>query len=438
MSTDASFAASLAVASPFNSPSSVTRSRPPKTAEIWCRVIDNFGDAGVTWRLARRLRDLGLAVRLVVDRPDVLAKLVPELDSDQAESVVRGIAVARWDDRAACAAEVLKELESRSGDASKEEGKLCAPEGAFARSASDLTIEAFGCRLPEAVEALLARSREARVARGLPADGSGFLYMNLDYLSAEDWVEACHDVWGLHPNLPLRKLWYFPGFTARTGGLLIEEDLREETENFASRRDDLLRALGAKPERPALFLFAYPVNALARLADGIAAAAETEPLTVLAAPGAAGDEIERLLQGRAGVDVCRTPFVPQEAFDDLLRASDAVVIRGEDSFVRAQLAGKSLLWATYPTEDNAHLIKMDAWLARVVPVLAETDPESARILETANREWLSGELETETFAAWWRSRGAIERGMARWRDRLFAHGDLARRIVERAERVEGS
>ena len=155
MSTDASFAASLAVASPFNSPSSVTRSRPPKTAEIWCRVIDNFGDAGVTWRLARRLRDLGLAVRLVVDRPDVLAKLVPELDSDQAESVVRGIAVARWDDRAACAAEVLKELESRSGDASKEEGKLSAPEGAFARSASDLTIEAFGCRLPEAVEALL-------------------------------------------------------------------------------------------------------------------------------------------------------------------------------------------------------------------------------------------------------------------------------------------
>ncbi|WP_408646505.1 elongation factor P maturation arginine rhamnosyltransferase EarP [Sutterella megalosphaeroides] len=404
---------------------------------MWCRVIDNFGDAGVTWRLARRLRDLGLAVRLVVDRPDVLAKLVPELDPDQAESVVRGIAVARWDDRAACAAEVLAELEIPAGKA-HEESEEHASEGAFARSASDLTIEAFGCRLPEAVEALLARSREERVARGLPAEGSGFLYMNLDYLSAEDWVEACHDVWGLHPNLPLRKLWYFPGFTARTGGLLIEDNLREDTEDFAHRRDDILRALGAKPERPALFLFAYPVNALARLADGIAASAAVEPLTVLAAPGAAGDEIERLLQGRAGVDVCRTPFVPQEAFDDLLRASDAVVIRGEDSFVRAQLAGKSLLWATYPTEDNAHLIKMDAWLARVVPALAETDPESARILETANREWLSGELEPETFAAWWRSRGAIERGMARWRDRLFAHGDLARRIVERAERVEGS
>lgn len=415
-----------------SSPLSVTRSRPPRTAEIWCRVIDNFGDAGVTWRLARRLRDLGLAVRLVVDRPDVLAKLVPELNPAQAESVVRGIAIARWDDRAARAEEALEKTREHDGYTGETSQEQNVP------STADITIEAFGCRLPDAVEALLARSRDERLAHGLPADGSGFLYMNLDYLSAEAWVEACHDVWGLHPNLPLRKLWYFPGFTARTGGLLIEDDLREQTEQFASRRDDLLRGLGAKPERPALFLFAYPVNALARLADGIAAAAATEPLTVLAAPGAAGDEIERLLRGRAGVDVCRTPFVPQEAFDDLLRASDAVVIRGEDSFVRAQLAGKPLLWATYPTEDNAHLIKMDAWLDRVVPVLAETDPESARILETANREWLAGELEPETFAAWWRSRGAIERGMARWRNRLFAHGDLARRIVERAERVEES
>lgn len=415
-----------------SSPLSVTRSRPPRTAEIWCRVIDNFGDAGVTWRLARRLRDLGLAVRLVVDRPDVLAKLVPELNPAQAESVVRGIAIARWDDRAARAEEALEKTREHDGYTGETSQEQNVP------STADITIEAFGCRLPDAVEALLARSRDERLAHGLPADGSGFLYMNLDYLSAEAWVEACHDVWGLHPNLPLRKLWYFPGFTARTGGLLIEDDLREQTEQFASRRDDLLRGLGAKPERPALFLFAYPVNALARLADGIAAAAATEPLTVLAAPGVAGDEIERLLRGRAGVDVCRTPFVPQEAFDDLLRASDAVVIRGEDSFVRAQLAGKPLLWATYPTEDNAHLIKMNAWLDRVVPVLAETDPESARILETANREWLAGELEPETFAAWWRSRGAIERGMARWRDRLFAHGDLARRIVERAERVEES
>lgn len=415
-----------------SSPLSVTRSRPPRTAEIWCRVIDNFGDAGVTWRLARRLRDLGLAVRLVVDRPDVLAKLVPELDPNLPESVVRGIAIARWDDRAAHAEEVLektREHDGCSGEASQDQN---------VPSTADITIEAFGCRLPDAVEALLARSRDERLAHGLPADGSGFLYMNLDYLSAEDWVEACHDVWGLHPNLSLRKLWYFPGFTERTGGLLIEDGLREETDRFPSRRDDFLRGLGAKPERPALFFFAYPVNALARLADGIAAAAASEPLTVLAAPGAAGDEIERLLRGRAGVDVRRTPFVPQEAFDDLLRASDAVVIRGEDSFVRAQLAGKPLLWATYPTEDNAHLIKMDAWLARVVPVLAETDPQSARILETANREWLSGELEPETFATWWRSRGAIARGMARWRDRLFAHGDLARRIVERTERVEAS
>ncbi|MBY0444112.1 MAG: elongation factor P maturation arginine rhamnosyltransferase EarP, partial [Burkholderiales bacterium] len=36
--------------------------------DIFCRVIDNYGDIGVCWRLARQLSfEHGFAVRLMVD-----------------------------------------------------------------------------------------------------------------------------------------------------------------------------------------------------------------------------------------------------------------------------------------------------------------------------------------------------------------------------------
>ena len=51
----------------------------PAGAVIFCRVIDNFGDAGVTWRLSKRLRDLGLPVTLAqvgITTDEQLMKLV--------------------------------------------------------------------------------------------------------------------------------------------------------------------------------------------------------------------------------------------------------------------------------------------------------------------------------------------------------------------------
>ena len=42
--------------------------------DLFCRVIDNWGDAGVCWRLARQLvRERGAQVRLWIDQPQVLA-----------------------------------------------------------------------------------------------------------------------------------------------------------------------------------------------------------------------------------------------------------------------------------------------------------------------------------------------------------------------------
>ena len=38
------------------------------TLDLFCRVVDNYGDLGVCWRLARQLAgEHGVAVRLWVD-----------------------------------------------------------------------------------------------------------------------------------------------------------------------------------------------------------------------------------------------------------------------------------------------------------------------------------------------------------------------------------
>ena len=396
----------------------------PAGAVIFCRVIDNFGDAGVTWRLSKRLRDLGLPVTLVIDAVDVLARLVHDLDPAATDALVRGIRIADWD---------AFEAEVSAGDLSRIGGVW-----------PSLVFETFGCRLPDAVEAGLC-------------DGRTRLWVNLDYLSAEEWVEGSHMVWGLHPTLPVKKLWFFPGFTDRTGGLLIEDGLDEARRAFDAAA--WRRAHGARDGLRTLFFFVYPVNAIDRLAAGLRAAGE--PLNLMLAPGEASDMLERALKGDArgpeaggkAVDrvdgvgeeeerakpvpcaVRPAPFVPQEEFDDILRAVDGAVIRGEDSFVRAQLAGTPLLWATYPTEDKAHEIKLDAWLAR----FREAWPADAAVpfetYEAASRHWVDGTLEPAEVKAWLDQLPVQKRAAEVWRESLLRRGDLARRILELVPRA---
>lgn len=385
---------------------------PFRTADIFCTVIDNFGDAGVCWRLAKRLTALGLAVRLITDRPDVLANLVPAVkpalaSSEGRASICRadGVEVLDW---ARFAAEA-------------------APD------AADLIIETFACRLPENYERAIAARLEAK-SKTPGADPRVPFYFNLDYLSAEAWVENYHNIWGLHPTLPIRKLWFFPGITDRTGGLLIEDDYKAREAAFLSEKPSFLEALGCDPSRPTLFFFAYPKNAVEAFAAGLIA--WHSPINVLAAPGEAGDRLACAIEAAgplgAHIRLRRSPFLPQADFDKLLWASDIAAIRGEDSFVRAQLAGKPVLWATYPTEDHAHRIKLDAWLERILPSF-ESAP-FRDIFAKTNRDWLEGALSPETLGGFLDAAPALEAGMRRWREALFARGDLARHMIERAQK----
>ena len=227
---------------------------------------------------------------------------------------------------------------------------------------ADVVIEAFACTLPQSYVVAMA----ARASRPL--------WLNLEYLSAEDWVAGCHGLPSPQPG-GLQKFFFFPGFTEGTGGLLREADLlarRRAWQADDAARRAFLAGLGVQPLAGArlISLFAYENAGLASWLDALAASAE--PSQLLVPRGRIEGDLCRwlgvaaLAEGgnwrRGNLQLHLLPFVSQPDYDRLLWSCDFNAIRGEDSFVRAQWAGRPLLWHIYQQEEDAHWDKLDAFL----------------------------------------------------------------------------
>ena len=70
---------------------------PAQRYDVFCKVVDNYGDAGVTWRLARQLvREHDLAVTLWIDALASLAKIAPRVDALRDDQVLAGVRIRMW------------------------------------------------------------------------------------------------------------------------------------------------------------------------------------------------------------------------------------------------------------------------------------------------------------------------------------------------------
>ena len=308
---------------------------PPLHSDIFCRVIDNYGDIGVCWRLARQLaNEQGWAVRLWVDDLSSLVKLCPETDTALEKQKCRGVEVCLW----------------------LEEFPDVQP--------ADVVIETFACVLPGSYIAAMAAQAQQPV------------WINLEYLSAEDWVQACHKLPSPHPSLPLVKYFFFPGFTRQTGGLLLERDMlarRDAFQSDAMEQQAFWQSIGVEmpaAEKLKISLFGYENAALPSLFD--AWAVSVRPVLCLVPEGRIlaqvgqyfGDPAPHAGSGYVcgNLHVRMLPFVEQERYDLLLWACDINFVRGEDSCVRALWAGRPFVWQIYPQHDAVHLKKLQAFL----------------------------------------------------------------------------
>lgn len=283
----------------------------PLLWDLFCRVIDNHGDLGVCWRLARDIAARGGAVRLWVDDASALRWMAPQR--------LAGIELRAWPDR---------DVDVRPGD---------------------IVVEAFGCELPTTFVARMA-------ARDVPPH-----WINLEYLSAEDYVERSHGLASpqFHgPGAGLTKHFFYPGFTPRTGGLLREPGLLARIDAFDGPAWLAAHGWAPRDGERVVSLFAYENAQLPALLDALAA----RPTLLLACPG----PLQARIGARPGLRSIALPYLEQDDYDRLLWACDLNFVRGEDSFVRAQWAGRPFVWHIYPQHDDAHHAKLEAFMQRAV------------------------------------------------------------------------
>lgn len=384
-----------------------------RTCDIFCTVVDNFGDIGVCWRLSKQLtHEHGIAVRLWVDDLSSFKKLCAEIDVDCSIQHLQGVEARHW-----------RHTEDAFDDIQP----------------AHIVLETFASRLPETYLAAMAAMPQS------PA------WINLEHLSAEKWVADYHGLPSPHPTLPLIKYYFFPGFTEATGGLLLENNLL--TRRDALRRDPLAQAqiwqkLGVQiPQEKEIrvSLFCYENAALSVLlkqwAEGV------ESIFCVVPEGRILPQMmeffkrdaikigDGLQQGNLRVQIL--PFMAQENYDELLWVCDINFVRGEDSFVRALWAGQPCVWHIYPQHDQVHLQKLNAFLESYCANLP-TDIAVSVIKFWAG--WNKQQDVATAWAHWLTYRSQLQRHSQTWAAHL-ARNNLALNLlnfIEKTDRMRAS
>ncbi|MEW5769011.1 MAG: elongation factor P maturation arginine rhamnosyltransferase EarP [Pseudomonadota bacterium] len=375
------------------------------TWDLFCSVIDNFGDIGVTWRLARQLAaEHGQSVRLWVDDLATFRRIRPEIDPELDTQHLAGVEVRRW-------TSPLPDVEP-----------------------GEVVIEALACELPETFVLRMA----AKTPRPL--------WLNLEYLTAEAWAQGVHGLPSPHPRLPLTKYFFMPGFTPHSGGLTREAWLTAARDVFQADAHAQARfwaGLAIPPhdtDELRVSLFSYENRALPSLLH--AWSHGPREVRALVPQGKALPQIatwfgsdlpapgEALQRGRLTLHVL--PMLDQDGYDRLLWACDLNFVRGEDSLLRAQYAARPMAWQAYPQAERAHFAKLDAFLS-----LYRQDMPAGPA-QTTHAFWHGWNEEADVGAHWHDWLAHLDEHAAharRWDARLAEQPDLASKLLIFCEKL---
>lgn len=354
--------------------------------DIFCKIVDNFGDIGVCWRLARQLEaEHSLQICLWIDDLHVARQLIPALDLTQEIQVIDHITIAAW----------------------RADTVFHAP--------AKVVIEAFSCELPQAY---LAKMQTDTV------------WVNLEYLSAEHWVENFHA--GNSKRNKLTRHFFFPGFTSSTGGLLRERDI---VTNNQQTQVQFLQNLGLNDSsRLKVSLFCYPHAPIEQLLDAMANSNQPTDCYVPASsilPKVANYFRKKTVTANEALThknlhLHVLPFLSQADYDKLLATCDINFVRGEDSWIRAIWAGKPFIWQPYFQSEDTHIIKLDAFLALFYSGCDEATKKSACEVHAA---WVSDCISTMTWQHYLNNMTALKTFTLQQTHALATQQDLATKLV---------
>ena len=273
---------------------------------VLCKVVDNYGDIGVAWRLCRRLAKIQnqYKICLVVDdfdsfakiEPSVIARTQSEIKGTWQSTVVEGIEIFNWHDNEHC-----HQIFSGS------DGERL-----------QIILELFQCGRPDWMEQILFEEKLQRTVQ----------IIMVDYLTAEKYADDFHCLKSLTRSAKVQKVNFMPGFTERTGGLIIDDEWSE---------------LAQWNEDGPVLEFTYNSKS-----------AYLHPARSLS-----------LSKGQ------KLPFMPQTEWDKMMKSCSALIVRGEESMSRACLSGIPFIWQAYPQSEEYHLVKVRALLERMKPHFSE-------------------------------------------------------------------
>lgn len=387
---------------------------------VLCKVVDNFGDIGVVFRLCRALSELkkNLEIRLVVSNLDSFAKISKGIDSTKTFQEFRGWKVFDWNDNALCKKE-------------------------FSKNPPEFILECFQCGRPEWLEELLFS----------PQFNLNVQIVNVEYLTAESWADDFHLLKSGTRSAKIKKINFMPGFTKKTGGLILDKNfmccLSEKKFALNLVKQNLDKKILSEDFSDSfkILIFSYPKN-FDFLASAIKEFSFLKKIIVFVASGAGADSAKISLK-KFKVDFVCLPFMQQEVWDAFLSLMDFSFVRGEDSFSRCCLLGNPFIWNIYPQEEEFHIVKLNAFLQKIkIPQIekfsflynrnfkASCCPESLEILEEkklpSELEKINSEMKTEILFLL-KNYESLKPEFKKFSNEILKNGNLAENLLNLLE-----
>ncbi len=373
------------------------------TLDIFCTVIDNYGDAGFALRLGRDLTFYGFLVRLYCDDLKTLKPIKTKEDSEN-----QSLCVSAWPD-----------------------------ENNLSYEPAETVIQAFSCRLPDKLKSLIKNKKS--------------LVINLDYMTAELWPEDYHRLPSYSDGY--ESWFFFPGLTQKTGGLICEKTLRQKIRDYQfSGHEFSCKSVGKTLSEPGLktasevitgTLFSYKNDNLRFFLDFLCSGRHKFVFTVF--KGLPLDNLNEVLKlpvklkegdefQKDNITFKAVSMLSQSEYDYLLLRSYLNLVRGEDSIVRAMLIGKPFLWQIYPQKEDAHRAKLNAMYDRMTENIELKDEvEELRQLNLRYVGFNRGNLpfSFDEFMPRWQS------VCRRWSEHLLSLGSLTENLISFIEEKLG-
>ena len=321
--------------------------------DIFCEIIDNFGDIGVVYRISKELKKIfqNVRIRIVLNRLDefkVINKKAKDLDYQEIDGLIY------------VTEKYLK-------------------ENIETFETADVFIEAFGCNV---YDEYVKKAKE-----------NSKLWINLEYLSGEKWIEDFHLQQSLIDSKVLKKIFYMPGFSEKSGGVIIDSGFLERKNYGEKNREVVLKKYFSEYDLKNKFvgtIFSYEKN-FENLLETLKNY-DKETFLILMGEKTQKSFLE-ILQKKSiesfgktvkygKITMLYADFLSQEEYEEVISAVDFNFTRGEDSFVRGILLGKPFMWHIYLQEEKAHMDKIRAFIERFKESIEELSEKEERILNS--------------------------------------------------------